>query len=120
MKHRHGNKILSRTADKRRHLLQNLSAALLQHRSIITAEAKGKELKKWIEPLITEARKELTLARRRNLLRSLLHKDDLPRLTTVAKATKNRPGGYLRLTKLPVTRGDGAHTVRVEFVDTTL
>ena len=117
MKHRHGNRILSRTADKRRHLLQALSTALLQHQSIVTEEAKGKELKKWIEPLITEARKELTLARRRHLLRVLLYKDDLPRLTKVAKATKNRPGGYLRLTKLPVLRGDGAHAVRVEFVD---
>lgn len=117
MKHRHGNRILSRTADKRRHLLQNLSAALLKHQSIVTAEAKGKELKKWIEPLITEARKELTLTRRRQLLRQLLHKNDLPRLTSVAKATKSRLGGYLRLTKLPVTRSDGAREVRVEFVD---
>lgn len=117
MKHRHGNRILSRTADKRRHLLQNLSTALLQHKSIVTEEAKGKELKKWFEPLLTEARKELTLARRRHLLRSLLHTADIARLRAVAEATHGRPGGYLRLTKLPITRGDGAREVRVEFVD---
>lgn len=118
MKHRHGNRILSRTADQRRHLLQNLTTALLQHHRIVTEQAKGKELKKWLEPLITKARKEITLARRRQLLRSLLHEGDLARLTAVAEATKNRPGGYLRLTKLPVTRGDGAREVRVEFIDT--
>ncbi len=117
MKHRHGNRILSRTADQRRHLLQNLSTALLQHKSIVTEQDKGKELKKWLEPLITEARKDLTLARRRYLLRWLLRRDDLSRLKAVADATKKRPGGYLRLTKLPVTRGDGAHEVRIEFVD---
>lgn len=117
MKHRHGNRILSRTADQRRHLLQNLSTSLLQHKSIVTAEAKGKELKKWFEPLLTEARKEMTLARRRRLLGLLLHAADLPRLRVVAEATKQRPGGYLRLTKLPITRGDGAREVRVEFVD---
>lgn len=120
MKHRHGNRILSRTADKRRHLLQNLSTSLLLHQTIVTEEAKGKELKKWFEPLLTEARKELTLARRRRLLGVLLHKADLPRLTRLAQATKSRPGGYLRLTKLPVTRGDGAREVRVEFVDITV
>lgn len=117
MKHRHGNRILSRRAAPRRQLLQNLSTALLQHRSIVTGQAKAKELKKWMEPLITEARKELTLARRRQLQRRLLNKDDLSRLRAVAQATKERPGGYLRLTKLPAGRGDGATTVRVEFVD---
>ena len=117
MKHRHGNRILSRTADKRRHLLQNLSSALLRHHRIITEEAKGKELKKWFEPLITEARKEMTLHRRRRLLSVLQTRDELNDLMALAVATKNRPGGYLRLTKLPTQRSDGARTVRVELVD---
>ncbi|MBI1833862.1 MAG: 50S ribosomal protein L17 [Candidatus Andersenbacteria bacterium] len=117
MKHRHGNRILSRTAADRGQLLRTLSKSLLTHHSIVTTEAKGKELKKFFEPLMTTAKEELTLARRRKLLAILQGRDHVEQLVKVAKDAKSRPGGYLRLTKLPRTRKDNAQEVRVDFVD---
>ncbi|MEX1997059.1 MAG: 50S ribosomal protein L17 [Candidatus Andersenbacteria bacterium] len=116
MKHKHANRILSRRAHHRHALLSNLTSALLKYNSLITTEAKGKELRRFFEPLVTEAKKELTLARRRRLLAQLLHAEDLPRLQAIAAQVYTRPGGYLRLTKLPRTRTDGAKTVRVDIV----
>lgn len=118
MKHKHGNRILGRRAHHRTALLKNLSSDLLKHRSLITAEAKAKELRRHFERLVTDAKGDLTLHRRRQLLRRLRHRDDLLALREVAVQQAARPGGYLRLTKLPLTRSDAAHMVRVEFVGT--
>ena len=82
----------------------------------MTTEAKAKELRKHFEPLVTEAKRELTLARRRRLQRQLLHQEDLESLLEVAKVQANRPGGYLRLTHLPRTRSDAASEMRVEII----
>jgi large subunit ribosomal protein L17 len=117
MKHRHKNRILGRTTEERKRLLKNLQSSLLEHGSIVTTEARAKELRKFFEPLVTEARGELTLHRRRRLLRKLFRKSDLVRLLEVAESQKNRPGGYVRLTKLPVTRMDAAAQVRVDIVE---
>lgn len=117
MKHRHKNRILGRTSEERRRLLQNLNSSLLEHRSVITTEARAKELRKYFEPLITEARGELTLHRRRRLLSKLPSKADLPRLLEVAKSQAGRPGGYVRITRLPVIRMDAASLVRVDIVE---
>lgn len=117
MKHRHGNRILGRVAADRHQLLQNLTSALLTYGRIVTTAAKAKELRRVFEPLLTEARQELTLHRRRKLLQSLIQASDLDRLLAAAKATKNRAGGYLRLTRLPVMRHDSAAMMHVELVD---
>lgn len=117
MKHKHSNRILGRTANHRRALLKNLTSALLEHGSIITTQAKAKELRRHFEPLITKAKQDLTLARRRLLLSALAQPSDLDRLTAAAKASASRPGGYLRLTHLPVKRTDAAPTMRVDIID---
>lgn len=117
MKHRHGNRILSRTTTDRRQLLQNLAGAVLAHGTIVTSEAKGKELKKFLEPLITRAKQGAGLHVRRQLLSSLLHKQDVARLLSVAKTNTKRPGGYLRLTRLPQRRGDAGQEVRIDIID---
>jgi large subunit ribosomal protein L17 len=117
MKHRHGNRILSRVASHRRQLLQNLSSSLLEYGSIVTEQAKAKELRRFIEPLITEARHDLTLHRRRRLLSKLARKEDLPRLLSVAEASKNRPGGYTRLTAISSNRSDAARMSRIDLLD---
>ncbi|MEK7557387.1 MAG: 50S ribosomal protein L17 [Patescibacteria group bacterium] len=118
MKHKHGNRILSRVAADRRQLLSNLAGAVLRHGSIVTSEAKGKELKKFLEPLITKARKGTSLHVRRKLLSSLFHQEDVERLFAVARANAERAGGYLRLTRLPARRGDDGQEVRVDIIDT--
>lgn len=117
MHKKHSNRILSRNAEHRKQLLQNLTSSLLLHGSIVTTEAKAKELRTHIEPLITRAKRELTLPNRRLLLSRLMHKADLPRLVAVAEANKKRSSGYIRLTKLPVTRTDAAKEMRVDIID---
>ncbi len=118
MKHRHHNRILGRGASHRRQLMQNLTRSLLKHGSIITTEAKAKELRLFAEPLITAAKQEPTLLSRRRLLqKSGGGKEAVAQLQKVGRASAARAGGYLRLTKLPVTREDGARTIRVEIID---
>lgn len=117
MRHKHGNRILGRTADKRRHLFQSLTSSLLLHGSITTTEAKAKELRRFFEPMVTKAKRGEMLPIRRALLADLLHKTDLPRLYAVAKVNQTRPGGYLRLTKLPTKRMDDARMVRIDIMN---
>lgn len=117
MKHRHSNRILSRSSKLRQQLLQNLSSSLLQHGSIVTTAAKAKELRRFLEPLVTKARPAaLTLHQRRLLQSQLMHKSDLVRLTNFAGRHQQRPGGYLRLTRVPSTRADAATLTKVELL----
>lgn len=116
MRHKHSNRILGRTSTHRKQLMQNLTSSLLEHGSIVTTEAKAKELRKHIEPLITKAKRDLTLANRRLLLSLLLHDKDLQPLVDIAQANKERTGGYLRLTRLPNTRADAAQEMRVDII----
>lgn len=115
MRKRNSKRILSRTAPERQQLFRNLTDALLEHGSIVTSEARGKELRGFFEPLLTDAKGELTLARRRRLL-ATVSATGLSRLVDRAKQHSTRPGGYLRLTRLPRQRGDFAKTVRIDFV----
>ncbi|MEX1111960.1 MAG: 50S ribosomal protein L17 [Candidatus Andersenbacteria bacterium] len=117
MRHKHSNRILGRNSHNRKQLMQNLTSSLLRHGAIVTTEAKAKELRKHVEPLITRAKLEMTLANRRLLTSRLLHKEDLDTLAEIAKANSKRAGGYLRLTHLPVTRADSAPQMRVELID---
>jgi len=117
MKHRIAKRTLGRTANHRRALLRNLSSELLRHGSLVTTAPKARELRRYLEPLITEARRELSLARRRYLLSRLSASDDLDQLLEVAKAHRERPGGYLRLTRLPRTRHDAAEEMRVDILE---
>lgn len=116
MKHQHSNRILGRVAHHRKALLQNLASSLLKHGFVVTTDAKAKELRRHFEPLVTLAKQELTLHRRRQLLQQLLHADDLPALLEVASVHAQRPGGYLRLTKLPSKRHDAAARIRVDII----
>ena len=119
MKHKHKNRILGRTNNHRKALLRSLASSLLKHGSITTTQAKGKELRRYFEPLVTAAKRELTLHARRQLLSELLHDEDLATLLDVAKDNQSRPGGYLRLTRLPQYRHDAAEMVRVDILRET-
>lgn len=118
MRNKHSNRILGRTANHRKALMKSLTFALLEHGSIVTTEAKAKELRRHIEPLITSAKEEMTLARRRRLLAQVGTDDALDQLEAVADANKQRPGGYLRLTHLPLRRSDNVSEVRVDIIAT--
>jgi large subunit ribosomal protein L17 len=117
MKHKKSQLILGREANHRRSLLKNLSSQLLRYNHIITTDGKARLLRRYFEPLVTKARGDLTLHLRRNLRTKLTSQNDVVALSKVAKNHKTRPGGYLRLTKLPKTRHDEAAQVRIDIVE---
>lgn len=96
--------------------MKSLTSSLLEHGAIVTSEGKAKELRRHFEPLVTRAKEELSLANRRRLISSLMHKRELPELLEVAKKHAKRPGGYFRITKLPVSRADASRMARIEIV----
>lgn len=116
MKHKDKIKSLGRTRAARCAMYKNLSSSLINEGYIVTTETKGKELRKYFEPLVTSAKGGLTLAKRRRLISRLAHKQDVEPLVEIAKEHEKRPGGYLRLIKVSASKGDNASMVKVELV----
>jgi large subunit ribosomal protein L17 len=116
---RHGNKInhLGRTYSHRASMLRNMASSLILHKRINTTVAKAKELRKFIEPLITKS-KDNTTHSRRVVFSYLPNKEDIKELFgTVAAKVGDRPGGYVRIIKTGFRKGDGAETAMIELVD---
>ena|SRR3989338_9618851 len=117
MKKRHSKRILGRRKGPRKALFKSLISALLKEGTIVTTEAKAKEMRLYCEPLITKAKQGDALANRRALLSAMGHKIDVERMLAVGKSNAKRPGGYLRLTRLPGRRGDNSVMMRVDIID---
>nr|BAL57822.1 50S ribosomal protein L17 [uncultured Bacteroidetes bacterium] len=116
---RHGDTInnLGRKKAHREALLRNLALSLIKHKRIVTTLAKAKALRRYIEPLLTRAKKD-TLANRRLLFAYLQNKEAIKELfSTIAPEIMNRPGGYTRILKLGPRHGDGAEMAIIELVD---
>lgn len=116
---RHGNsgRNLSRTSSHRKAMFKNMMVSLLSHELITTTVAKAKELRRFIEPMITMA-KEDTLHRRRIALSRLGDKEIVKKLfAEIGPFYKQRPGGYLRILKCEFRKGDNAPMAIVELVD---
>lgn len=132
MRHLKSGRKLKRTASHRRALLCNMATSLLQHKRLKTTEAKAKELRPFVERLITKA-KNAYLAEQNNQLpngqtvdvhsrrvvgRYIRDKAVLQELfDTIAPVVESRPGGYARVVKTGVRFGDGARTAMIELVD---
>lgn len=116
MKHRKKNKILSRNRSQRRSLVRGLTSDLLRHGSIVTTRPKAQELRRYFEPLLTRARADVTLQTRRYLRGQLRAPADVDHLVRAAQIHLHRPGGYLRITRLPTKRRDDATMVRVDIL----
>ena len=117
MRHRFIGRKLNRRPDLRRRLLRSLMGALLRHDRITTTEARGKELRRNVERLITTARRG-DLHSRRLALATLPDPPAVDRLFhVVAPRYKTRPGGYTRLTRVGLRQGDGATMVQIELLD---
>ncbi len=117
MRHRKKFNHLGRKAEHRKALMSNLAVALIMHKRIKTTLPKAKELRRFIEPLITRA-KEDTTHNRRIAFRYLRNKYAVTELfREVAKRAENRPGGYTRILKLGPRKGDGAEMALIELVD---
>ncbi|MAB06954.1 MAG: 50S ribosomal protein L17 [Rhodobacteraceae bacterium] len=117
MRHRVKGRKLSRTASHRRATMRSLAAALVKEHRIVTTIAKAKELRRYIEPLITRA-KEDTHNNRRQVFSVLQNKHIVTALfEEVAPKSKDRPGGYTRVIRIGFRQGDGAEMAVIELVD---
>ncbi len=117
MRHRHGYRKLGRTSSHRAALLKNLSIALIQNSKIETTLQKAKELRSYIEKLITRARVGDFNAHRA-IFAALQDKASTKKLVDeLAPKFKDRKGGYTRIIKTRLRRGDAAEMAFIEFVD---
>jgi len=125
MRHRKAGRKLKRTASHRKALFVALSTALLKHKKIRTTLAKAKELRMFVEKLITRAKraygmedKAKNVHERRMVARYIKDKEVVRELfSEIAQKVSSRPGGYTRIVKLGRRQGDGAEVAILELVD---
>ena len=117
MRHKKKGRKLGRKVGNRKALLMNLACQLITHRKIKTTDPKAKELRTFIEPLITLAKKNDLHSRR--LAIKKIPKKNIVRILfeEIAPVFINRPGGYTRITKLGLRDNDRAPVSIIEFVE---
>jgi large subunit ribosomal protein L17 len=116
MRHKKAGRKLSRKSAHRKALMANLASALIIHKKIKTTDAKAKELRKFIEPLVTFAKRG-DLHSRRQVLRRIRHKTIVRELfENIGPHYSTRYGGYTRIVKLGFRDNDCAPVSIVEFV----
>jgi large subunit ribosomal protein L17 len=116
---RHGKKFnhLGRTTSHRKAMLANMASSLILHKRINTTVAKAKELRKYVEPLITKSKDDSTHSRR-TVFAYLKQKEAVAALfRDVATKVATRPGGYTRILKTGNRIGDNAEMCMIELVD---
>src|SRR4028118_1210681 len=117
MRHRVGGRKLGRTSSHRQALFRNMAAALIKHEQITTTLPKAKELRPYVEKLITLAKKG-GLSNRRLAHARLLDDVQLVKLFDVlAERYAGRSGGYTRVVKAGIRQSDAAPIAIIEFVD---
>ena len=117
MRHGHSGRKLQRTSAHRTALFRNMSAALIKHEQITTTLAKAKELRPYVEKLITLAKKG-GLSNRRLAHARLLDDAQLVKLFDVlGERYAGRNGGYTRVIKAGIRASDAAPMGVIEFVD---
>ena len=117
MRHRVAGRKLQRTSAHRAAMFRNMAAALIKHEQITTTTAKAKELRPYVEKLVTLAKKG-GLSNRRLAHARLMDDAQLVKLfDTLATRYKDRQGGYTRIIKAGFRYGDNAAMAVIEFVD---
>ncbi len=117
MRHRVGGRKLQRTGSHRTAMFRNMAAALIKHEQITTTTAKAKELRPYVEKLITLA-KHGGLSNRRLAHSRLLDDAQLRKLfDVIAPRYAGRDGGYTRVIKAGIRASDAAPIAVIEFVD---
>ena len=117
MRHRKSGRKLNRNSAHRKALFKNLAIALIEQDIIKTTLPKAKELRGFIEPLITMA-KDDTVANRRHVFNKLRSDSAVAKLfTEVSINAKDRKGGYTRIIKAGFRPGDKADMAYIELVD---
>jgi large subunit ribosomal protein L17 len=116
---RHGKKFnhLGRTSAHRKAMLANMACSLILHKRVNTTVAKAKELRKYVEPLITKSKDDSTHSRR-TVFAYLKQKEAVAELfRDVSVKVAGRPGGYTRILKTGNRLGDAAEMCMIELVD---
>ncbi len=117
MNHRKTGRKFGRDSAHRKAMFRNMAVSVLKHEFIKTTVAKAKEIRSFIEPIITLA-KEDNLANRRRAFNILRDKEIVAKLfTDIGPRCKARPGGYLRVLKCGYRAGDSAPMAFIELVD---
>ena len=125
MRHRVSHRKLGRVTEHRISMLRNQAQALLRHERIETTVPRAKELRPFVERIITIAKRGIaasspngkTLHARRLVLRDIHDNDVVSKLfDTIAPRFETRPGGYTRILRLGYRRGDSAEVARIELV----
>lgn len=123
MKHRIKQRKLNRTSSHRKALLANMAASLVKHEQIVTTLPKAKELRPYLEKLITFGKQGLAnpdkaLAKRRQIIAKMRDKTQAAKICDVlAERYADRPGGYIRIMKAGFRYGDAAPMAVIELVN---
>jgi len=117
MRHRVGHRKLQRTSSHRAALFRNMAAALIKHEQITTTTAKAKELRPYVEKLVTLAKRG-GLSNRRLAQSRLMDDAQLAKLfDVIGPRYADRSGGYCRIVKAGIRASDAAPIAVIEFVD---
>jgi large subunit ribosomal protein L17 len=117
MRHAKAGRQLRRTSEQKLALMRSLAASLIEHGAIETTEAKAKELRPFVEKLITKARSG-TLHDRRMAIRHVHRRATADKLfQEIGPKFAARHGGYTRILKTGHRKGDGAEMARIELVE---
>lgn len=123
MKHRIKQRKLNRTSSHRKAMLANMAASLVKHEQIKTTLPKAKELRPFVEKLITlgkhaAANPDTAVAKRRQVVSKIRDVDQAKKIFDVlAERYEDRPGGYVRVLKAGFRYGDAAPMAIIELVD---
>jgi large subunit ribosomal protein L17 len=117
MRHRKAGRQLRRTSEQKLALMRNLATSLIEHGAVETTEAKAKELRPFVEKLITKA-KTGTLHARRLAVRHIHKRAAADKLfQELGPRYATRKGGYTRILKTGHRKGDGADLARIELIE---
>jgi len=117
MRHKVGHRKLQRTSSHRTALLRNLAAALIKHEQITTTTAKAKELRPYVEKLVTLAKKGGLSNRRLAHARIMDEAQERKLFEVIGPRYADRNGGYTRVIKAGIRASDAAPVAIIEFVD---
>ena len=117
MRHGKAHRKLGRTSAHRTAMFANMSASLIKHEQIVTTLPKAKELRPFVEKLVTLAKRG-TLHTRRQAISQVRDVEQVGKLfATIGPRYKDRQGGYIRVLKAGFRYGDNAAMAVIEFVD---
>ncbi len=117
MRHRISGRKLNRTSSHRKAMFANMAAALVKHEQIKTTLPKAKELRPFVEKLVTLGKRGDLHARRQIIAKTRDEKTAAKLIDTLASRYQGRQGGYIRVLKAGYRRGDNAPMAVIEFID---